>query len=66
MNEDTIKGDWKELKGKVKQQWAKLTDDKLGVMRGKRDELVGEIQKAYGVSRDEAKAQVKSFEDLNK
>ena len=66
MNEDIIKGNWKELKGKVKQHWGKLTDDKLDVMEGKREELAGEIQKAYGVSRDEAEAQVKKFEDLSK
>lgn len=62
MNRDIIEGNWKETKGKVKQQWGKLTDDQLDVIDGKRDQLAGEIQKAYGVSRDEAEKQVKDFE----
>lgn len=62
MNRDIIEGNWKETKGKVKQQWGKLTDDQLDVIDGKRDQLTGEIQKAYGVSRDEAEKQVDEFE----
>ncbi len=62
MNKDTIEGNWKELKGKVKTQWGKLTDDRLDVIDGKRDQLAGEIQQAYGVSREEAEKQVKEFE----
>lgn len=62
MNRDIIAGNWKETKGKVKQQWGKLTNDQLDVIDGKREELTGEIQKAYGISRDEAKQQVQDFE----
>jgi len=62
MNRDIIAGNWKETKGKVKQQWGKLTNDQLDVIDGKREELTGEIQKAYGISRDEAEQQVKDFE----
>ncbi len=62
MNKDIIEGNWKELKGKVKANWGKLTDDRLDVIAGRRDELRGEIQKAYGVSRDEAEKQIKEFE----
>lgn len=66
MNKDTIKGNWSELKGKAKQQWGKLTDDRLDVIDGRRDELAGEIQRAYGISRDEAEKQVKDFENATK
>lgn len=66
MNKDTIEGNWGELKGKVKQKWGKLTDDKLDQVNGKRDQLAGEIQQAYGVSRDEADKQVKDFEESSK
>lgn len=66
MNKDTIAGNWKELRGKVKEQWGKLTDDRLDKLDGKRDQLAGEIQKAYGISKDEAKKQVKDFEKANK
>jgi len=66
MNKDTIEGNWKELKGKVKEQWGKLTDDRLDEVAGKREQLVGEIQQAYGVTRDEADKQIKDFEETTK
>lgn len=66
MNKDTIEGNWKELKGKAKAHWGKLTDDRLDVIAGKREQLAGEIQHAYGVSRDEAENQIKDFEKLHK
>lgn len=64
MNEDTLKGDWKILKGKIKQQWGKLTDDDLEKINGKREELLGRIQKQYGIERDEAEKQLKKWENL--
>ena len=54
MNWDQIEGKWKQAKGSVKQKWAKLTDDDLTYMSGKKDELVGKIQERYGISREEA------------
>jgi len=63
MNEDTIKGDWKELKGKAREQWGKLTDDDLDVIAGKRDQLVGKIQQHYGKTREQAEDELKAFED---
>ena len=62
MNRDTIQGQWTQVKGKVKQQWAKLTDDDVTRIEGKRDVLVGKIQERYGVAQDEAERQVKQFE----
>jgi uncharacterized protein YjbJ (UPF0337 family) len=62
MNWDTVKGDWKQLKGKVKEAWGKLTDDELDLVAGKRDQLVGLIQKNYGIAREEAESQVRQFE----
>jgi uncharacterized protein YjbJ (UPF0337 family) len=62
MNWDTVKGDWKQVKGKVKEAWGKLTDDDLNVIAGKRDQLLGAIQKHYGIARDEAERQVQQFE----
>ena len=44
MNWDTVKGDWKQFKGKVKEQWGKLTDDDLNRIEGKRDQLAGAIK----------------------
>ena len=62
MNEDRIEGNWKQFKGKVKEQWGKLTDDDLDVIEGKRDQLLGRIQERYGIQKDEAEKRVKEFE----
>lgn len=66
MNWDIVEGNWKQFKGKVNAQWGKLTDDHLDEIAGKRDELAGRIQEAYGVSKDEAEEQIKRFEDQTK
>lgn len=63
MNWDMVEGNWKQFKGKVKSQWGKLTDDQLDVINGKRDQLAGKVQKAYGITNDEAEKQIKRFED---
>ncbi len=63
MNWDQVKGDWMKFKGKAREQWGKLTDDQLDQIAGKRDQLAGEIQKAYGCSKEEAEQQIKRFED---
>jgi uncharacterized protein YjbJ (UPF0337 family) len=62
MNWEIVEGNWKQFKGKVKQQWGRLTDDHLDVIAGKRDELAGRLQEAYGVSKDEAEEQIRAFE----
>jgi uncharacterized protein YjbJ (UPF0337 family) len=66
MDWNIVEGNWKQFKGKVKQQWGKLTDDHLDVIAGKRDELAGKIQESYGISKDEAEKQIKDFEERNK
>ena len=65
MNWDQVEGNWKQFKGKVKSQWGKLTDDQLDVIAGKRIELAGRIQEAYGITKDEAERQIEQFEKLN-
>lgn len=65
MNQDRIEGNWKQFKGKVKEQWGKLTDDDLDVIAGKRDQLLGRIQERHGISKDEADAQVRDWETKN-
>ena len=66
MNNDRIEGNWKQVKGKVKEQWGKLTDDHIDRIEGKRDQLSGKIQETYGISKDEAEKQIKDFEERNK
>jgi uncharacterized protein YjbJ (UPF0337 family) len=63
MTNHTIEGNWKQLKGKVKQKWGKLTDDDLDCINGKREELVGRIQESYGRSRKDAEDEVGKFFD---
>jgi uncharacterized protein YjbJ (UPF0337 family) len=62
MNEDRIKGNWKQLKGKVKERWGKLTDDDLDRLDGHREQLVGKLQERYGIAKDEADKQLREWE----
>ena len=62
MNQDRIQGRWKQIKGKVKEQWGRLTDDDLDVIAGRRDQLLGRIQQRHGVAKDEANRQVRDWE----
>lgn len=54
MNWDQVAGQWKQMKGSLKQQWGKLTDDDLTFIAGSRDKLVGRFQERYGIAKDEA------------
>jgi uncharacterized protein YjbJ (UPF0337 family) len=58
MNWDQIEGKWKQMKGAVRQRWAKLTDDDLELIGGKREEFTGRLQERYGIQRDEAERQL--------
>mgnify|MGYP001494650186 CR=1 FL=1 len=61
MNWDRIEGGWKQMTGKVKEQWGKLTDDDLVEIAGKRDQLAGKIQARYGIAKEEAERQLDDF-----
>jgi uncharacterized protein YjbJ (UPF0337 family) len=63
MNHDTIAGQWKQVSGKIKKQWGKLTDDDMKVVEGNADMLAGRLQERYGMARDEAERQVREFEE---
>lgn len=54
MNQDIIQGKWKQLKGSIKSQWGKLTDDDLDRIEGNREKLAGLIQEHYGKTREQA------------
>jgi uncharacterized protein YjbJ (UPF0337 family) len=58
MNWDRIQGDWKQLSGRVKEQWGKLTDDDLDIVAGRSEQLAGKIQEHYGVMKDDAEKQI--------
>lgn len=60
--EPKLKGMWNEFKGRVKEQWGKLTNDDLDEVEGQRDQLVGKIQQRYGKAKDEAEREVRAWE----
>lgn len=61
MNSDTLKGQWKQITGRVKSAWGSLTDDDLQRIQGDQQRLEGLIQERYGITREEAKEQVDRF-----
>jgi uncharacterized protein YjbJ (UPF0337 family) len=61
MNWDTVKGNWKQMTGKIKEEWGDLTDDEITEAEGDRDQLIGKIQAKYGIAKEEAEKQVDSF-----
>ena len=61
MDWNRVEGNWKQMKGAVKQQWGKLTDDDLTQINGSRERLEGIIQERYGIARDETRKQIDSW-----
>ena len=62
MNWDTIEGNWKQMKGSIKEKWGKLTDNELDMIEGKKERLVGKIQEKYGIAKEEANKQLDAFQ----
>ena len=62
MNWDRIQGNWKQVVGKAKAQWGKLTDDDLDVVAGRREQLAGKIQERYGIAKDDVEHQIADWE----
>lgn len=60
---DQLKGNWNIVKGYIKEQWGQFNDDDITQIDGKKDQLVGKLQKKYGIAKEEAERQVKEFED---
>ena len=58
---DRVQGNWKQVEGKVKAKWGKLTDDDLTAINGRREELEGKIQERYGIARDQARKDVDAW-----
>jgi uncharacterized protein YjbJ (UPF0337 family) len=58
MDWNRVEGNWRQLKGRAKQQWGKLTDDDLTAAAGRREELAGKVQERYGLAKDTARKQV--------
>lgn len=62
MNKDIAKGNFKQIKGKIKQQWGKLTDDEIDQLEGHAEILAGKLQERYGLERADAERQVSEFQ----
>jgi uncharacterized protein YjbJ (UPF0337 family) len=65
MNRDIAAGKWKQLKGEVKRQWGKLTDDEIDQIEGNSEKLTGLVQERYGKSREEAEREIKQWRQTN-
>jgi uncharacterized protein YjbJ (UPF0337 family) len=63
MDWDRIQGNWKQLTGKVKEQWGELTDDDLTAIDGKREQLEGKWQERYGMAKDQAQQHIDDWLD---
>jgi len=61
MKTEQITGAWKQMKGKMKERWGKLTDDDLKVIEGRQDQLGGLLEKRYGYAKDRAEKEAKEF-----
>ena len=61
MNQDIASGKWKELKGKAKEQWGRLTDDELDRAEGRADQVIGLLQQKYGYARERAEQEYRRF-----
>jgi len=61
MNADTLRGQWTQLKGKIREQWGELADDDLDEIQGRSEQLIDRLQQRYGIARDEAQRQFDSW-----
>jgi uncharacterized protein YjbJ (UPF0337 family) len=58
MNWDQLQGKWKQMRGSLRRQWGRLTEDDLEVIAGNRDVLIGRVQERYGIAREEAENRI--------
>jgi uncharacterized protein YjbJ (UPF0337 family) len=63
MNSDIAEGQWRQIKGSVKQKWGKLTDDDLLEVDGQLEKFCGKMQQRYGMNREEAEHEFNRFKD---
>jgi len=66
MNADTLKGQWHQVKGEIKNQWGKLTDNDLDQIAGQSEKLIGKLQERYGYARDRAEREFNEFDTANR
>jgi uncharacterized protein YjbJ (UPF0337 family) len=62
MSWDVVKGQWKQIKGSIKNRWGRLTEDEILQLEGDKDRLAGKIQEKYGIGKNEAMKQIDDFQ----
>lgn len=62
MNWDRVEGNWKQIRGQIRERWGRLTDDDIDRIAGKRDDLVGRLQELYGIKKEEVERQISEWE----
>lgn len=65
MNREIAKGQWQQLKGKLRQKWGKLTDDDVERLDGRYESLVGKVHEKYGRTKEEIATEVNDFLDAD-
>ena len=63
MNKDILQGNWKQIRGQVKEAWGRLTDDEIDEINGRLDQLIGKLQVRYGYTHQQAEQEVNNFLD---
>jgi uncharacterized protein YjbJ (UPF0337 family) len=66
MNKEKFEGDWKQLKGTIKEKWGQLTDNDVTKINGRYEKLLGFIQEKYGIAKEKAEAQIKEWKSKSK
>jgi uncharacterized protein YjbJ (UPF0337 family) len=66
MNRDRIEGRWKQVSGRLREQWGMLTSDQRSVVAGRHDQLAGRAQEQYGITKEESLCQLKDFLHRNR
>jgi len=66
MNWQRTGGNWKQIKGKVREKWGRLTDNQIHIIAGQRDQLVGKIQETFGIATDAAERRVRAWEESHR
>lgn len=61
MNEDTVEGDWKQMAGRIKAKWGKLTDDEIQEAEGNSEYLIGKLQERYGLAKEQVEENLKDI-----
>ncbi|MBE2237417.1 MAG: CsbD family protein [Caldilineaceae bacterium] len=65
MNEDILKGQWRQLKGSIQKKWGEITDDDMAQIDGEREKMVGKLQERYGYSREKAENELDAYLSSN-